>query len=523
MDLPSKAHVSSTELEYLAALLALKEGALTPRELTTAVTSLIEGSATSLSSALVNNSSLTTADIRESVEQARLYSELIQAKARLAKAKTRGSANAAPTILFEGEEGATALLPAPQKAAAPLNVQAAQHAGTHFKPSAEWPVEDAEARFIHERPRARSMPLDSQELDSDLPEGAENPDEDFEWRPTSEFLSHFYLLEDSIRSFTGGLLGIPSAAGLLVCLGLGVWGILRAGVFDSILNPPVPIVASGTPDAEAKKFPLRDITLPISRVDAAESDEPTRASELSDAIARMEQSEKAVESNEEDLMLQALVQIEECMKLVNQDINRLDLDMAMNRLEQLRQKRVDALRPSIDTRWLMMGATLLTHKRDDDSLKAAVPWLIPLLQSDNPQARLILARWLVNASPEHLNALETSLRSAGRSANTDMVNWIYATLGNRVDAIDALRARLAEPSSDPLNHLFMSLANYKLGKRGEAKEHLVGVSPYLNRTSYWADTDASPESQWIVQTSLNALKQKCVDLHKKLDLTKGTP
>lgn len=552
MDLPLNDVGRKLEHEYLAALLAFREGLISPDELSEAVGEVLEGRGTSLLEVLRERHNLTLEQLHEVHEQAKLCSEMLAAKLRFERVKTKAggnNANLPPAVFFDEQDQAHYYESArhPTNNLVPLPTSRERRARTGQELSltpASDTIGDAD-----ERPHRVAWVDPKQILPPDDELDNEIPEEDFEWRPTSELLSHVYLIEDSLRSFTGGMLGITGTLGLMLCFGIAIWGAFQYDLLNRFVDPESFSVAQQNDplSSDADNAGLTEGGLPIvlapnqdsqleqgGQLDSAATEQDieavaTVAEVLASAPADNEKDDDLVPPltaeatlTPSTMVINAELEIERQVILAGQDLSRADYDLAFSRVETLITSRAPALDLKIDSRWLVLGASLLINKQTDEARLRAMEWIKPLLKSEHAQARLVCAVWLLEASPEQLDSFEQQVQAdVGNDASAEVINWLFAARGDNDEVIDAIEAKLQQQQSvDPLNYLFLSLANYHAGRRVPALERLRQAAPLLNNATHWLGSATEPESEWSRKAMLQRVFQKARELKSKVETPK---
>lgn len=379
----------------------------------------------------------------------------------------------------------------------------------------------------------------------------------YEWQPTSDWASHIYYVEDTLRGYTGGRLGIVSTFALCICVGVVIWGVIESQVFaplgddgrserglqnqsidladtdpfntgaggSAILNNEIlgdEMLSERTPKNAVTPFgqassagqatsPLRENVAP------AESAPPNEAADSTDDWLSIPISSTAsndqysVDSSPSPLAVEAVSEadlIKEELQVAMTEITTNDLTSARTRLSRIYNNSLDDIDPDVDRRWLQLGIGVMLEQDTPESIETADQWLRFTHADNQPLNHWLFARWLLRTSVAQKGVLVEHF--AANPLPEDTLNlWVLAASGDYRKAIPALEAEINAASPNPLNHLFLSIA-YWVANR--PKDVLQQLEQFDKRAVEWSKLDNQSgdsiptDAQWIKEASMKALE-----------------
>lgn len=398
---------------------------------------------------------------------------------------------------------------------------------------------------------------DAIEFDDASEQPAAPVGQEFEWQPSSDWASHVYYVEDTLRGYTGGRLGIVSTFALCICVGVIIWGAIESQIFvpsnddgrtdrgvqnQSVDNQSVDMaetdpfdraasasstLSGASPDEDAlplEQTPIAEQTKNRSDEDVAPaSDERVKGSTdsaddwLSIPISSVMLNDQwsteptpapsaVADATERDL-------IDEELKVAMTELNTNDLPSARLRLSRIYDGKLADIDPQKDRRWLQFGIGVMLEQDTPESIETASQWLRFTHADNQPLNRILFARWLLRTSLAQKGVLAEHF--AQDPAPSEPLNhWLLAASGDYKMAIPMLEAELSKPSSDPLNHLFLAIAYYVANRPTDVLQQLdqfdaASDSWPMTETEIEIEIDVSEsvvtESQWIKEASMKAL------------------
>ncbi len=512
----------SGEVEYLAALFAFKDQTLSADDLQLAMARLVSGEFPTILAAIRSLGVVEPVRLAAAIKMAQLYCQV-------------NSPSHPPPRRHRNEFNQTESLP----------------------------------RLQH-----RSLGDDSDdELEfEDTPERqAAPPAQEFEWQPTSDWASHIYYVEDILRGYTGGRLGIVSTLALCICLGVIVWGVIESKIFepqtdevrtergqqsqtldlaevDPFNNPTVssPALTPTPTPALTSTAPTLNPTPPVDGTQSiGEAPSPDQSGNRTDdnfptpANSQVPVDEESTDdwlsipissltttaqpSVEPDAAANSITGksetdlLDEELMVAMTEIISQDLTSARTRLSRIFEGKGADIDLQRDARWLRTGIGVMLEQDTPESIEAASKWL-RLLQADNqPLNHLLFARWLLRTSAPQKVALVEYFASTP-PPKSKLNHWLLAASGDHKNAIPALETELTSDSQDPLNHFFLAIAYWVANRPKDVLQqldqyHEATVSPPVAETEL-SDSVAA-ETRWLKDVSMKALDAAAAKLRDR--------
>jgi len=500
----------SGEVEYLAALFAFKDQTLSADELQLAIARFVSGESTTILEAIRSLGVVEPVRLAASIKMAEIYCNGNTTRPSPRRQRTEFTENA--------------LVPRLQ----------------HHHSLGDDSDDEIEFDDASEQPAA--------------PVGQE-----FEWQPSSDWASHVYYVEDTLRGYTGGRLGIVSTFALCICVGVIIWGAIESQIF-------VPFNDEGRTDRGVQNQSVDNQSVDNQSVDMAETDPFDRAASASSTLSGaspdddalpLEQTPIAEQTNRsgEDVapasdervkgstdsaddwlsipissvMLNdqwsteptpapsAVADaterdlIDEELKVAMTELTTNDLPSARLRLSRIYDGRLSDIDPQKDRRWLQFGIGVMLEQDTPESIETASQWLRFTHADNQPLNRVLFARWLLRTSLAQKSVLAEHF-AQDPAPSEPLKHWLLAASGDYKKAIPMLEAELNKRSSDPLNHLFLAISYYVANRPADVLQQLdqfdaATVRWPMTETEIESDVSQSvaTESQWIKEASMKAL------------------
>jgi hypothetical protein len=385
------------------------------------------------------------------------------------------------------------------------------------------------------------------------------PGPEYEWQPTSDWASHIYYVEDTLRGYTGGRLGIVSTFALCIGFGVVVWGVIESQIFmfqsdegrteRSLQNSTAdmsevdpfntssgntssgnPLLLSDNTPAEAETDDGRltssaDPSLnrdgtATTRADASPPVEDNSADDwLSIPISSVSPGDQlTIDVNPAGstaaTRTEAELLDEELMVAMTEIVSN-DLTSARTRLARIYDDKSVDLDLQRDMRWLQLGVGVMLEQDTPDSIEVAAQWLRNLHAESQPLNHLLFARWLLRTSVAQKGTLADHF-AANPPPGNELNQWLQAASGDYKNSIPALEANLKGTAPDPLNHLFLAIAYWVANRPNDVLAQLNQFDkallawPTNNGTTSSeltaANESAVAERKWLGEVSLKALE-----------------
>ncbi len=376
----------------------------------------------------------------------------------------------------------------------------------------------------------------------DAPEPAAVPaGPEYEWQQTSDWVSHFYYVEDSLRAYTGGRLGIVSSIALFVCLIAIIWGAIqyqftsnesennrvRNGTsseaiggldLDELSNVEIESsepAAQEVVDDTASENDDSDVGEPVSTPNKEvvapdkESTDGWLSIPLSPVPNELDGKSPTPAPEITNLPRSGRL-IEDELTVAMTEISSGDLASARTRLTRIFNAKADGLDLSSDLRWLHLGIGVMLEQDTADSIQAASFWLRKIQEKNDPVTHLLFARWLTQSTATHKSEMSDYF-STLQNPNATLQNWLQAASGNHTQTIPRLEAELKKPDANRLNRFFLALAYWVANRPPE----VIAQLDQLQANTPTSTQSTNADTQWLTDVSWKTISATASNLRAK--------